>query len=305
MDYNVSTDGYAPADFPDANETRPSDTLFDYGVSNTESPVGTCVNNLVSRHLYEIKEKTSGGGATMPSQWKRKINEFVLFKMNDILEFASKPLAKHPVLGPAELLMRKFSRGNFSPSHQSVREIALDASGIDVVAMINAELVKFEPGTLKGYLETTRYLYDKYKEAGEKIIQNDGILQMRLDLFDKVQKRVSALSELQVNEEFAALAAASETYLGRIFEENRIEECYKNLIESYRVFLLLRDILSVRGYIDTLGNEPLCGICFSGSVQYAVSPCGHTFCSTCVKKQMSQCYMCRGQIKDRVKLFFG
>lgn len=305
MDYNVSTDGYAPADFPDANDTRPTDTLFDYGISNTYSPVTTCVNNLVSRHMYEMKEKTSGGGATTPSQWKRKINEFVLFKMNDILEFASKPLAKHPVLGPAELLMRKFSRGNFSPSHQSVKEVALDASGIDVVEMINAELVKFEPGTLKGYQETTRYLYDKYKEAGEKIIQNDGILQMRIDLFDKVQKRVAALSELQVNDEFSALAAASETYLARIFEDNRIEECYKNLIESYRVFLLLREILTVRGYIDTLGTEPLCGICFSAPVQYAVSPCGHTFCGTCAKKQMTQCYMCRGQIKDRVKLFFG
>lgn len=305
MDYNVSTDGYAPADFPDASETRPTDTLFDYGISNTESPVTTCVNNLVSRHIYEMREKTSGGGATMPSQWKRKINEFVLFKMNDILEFASKPLAKHPVLGPAELLMRKFSRGNFSPSHQSVKEIALDASGVDVVAMINAELVKFEPGTLKGYQETTRFLYDKYKEAGEKIIQNDGILQMRLDLFDKVQKRVAALSELQVNEEFGALAAASEAYLARIFEENRIEESYRNLIEAYRVFLYLRDLLSVRGFIDTLGNEPLCSICFTSPVQYAMSPCGHSFCATCVKKQMSQCYICRGQIKDRVKLFFG
>ncbi len=303
--YSGSTEGYAPADFPDASETRPSETLFDYGLTHSEAPVTMCVNNLVSRHVYEMREKTSGGGATMPSNWKRKLQEFVLFKMNDILEFASKPLAKHPVLGPAEILMRKFSRGNFTPSHQSIKEIALDASGIDIIASLNAELVKFEPNTIKGFQESTRFLYDKYREAGEKIIQNDGILQMRIDLFDKVQKRVSAFSELQVNDEFAALAQASEAYLARIFEENRIEEAYKNLIEAYRVFLVLRDILTVRGCIDTLGTEPLCSICFSAPTQYAVTPCGHTYCATCVKKQMSQCYICRGQVRDRVKLFFG
>jgi len=36
----------------------------------------------------------------------------------------------------------------------------------------------------------------------------------------------------------------------------------------------------------------------------AIVPCGHTFCGGCAKKQNTNCYICRGQIRERIKLYF-
>ena len=50
--------------------------------------------------------------------------------------------------------------------------------------------------------------------------------------------------------------------------------------------------------------EPLCPICISDSITTAISPCGHTFCSGCAKRMVNECGVCRGRIRDRLKLYF-
>jgi len=144
-----------------------------------------------------------------------------------------------------------------------------------------------------------------YRESADEIVRQDTILQSRLVAFDKVQIRVLALSELQVNEDYEPMALASEAYLKRIFNENSLEPIYKALIEAYRKFLLLRDIVHLRRLGDSIESQPLCNICFEESIQFTVTPCGHTYCGTCVRKQFVNCYVCRGPVKERVRLFLG
>ncbi len=294
---------YAPADFGDADEERPNAAFFDFGITNSSTIFTTAVNNMANRHIYEIRERLPGTPQGAQTS-RRRLRDFLLNRMNDILEFAAKPLAKHPTLGPAELLIRKFSRGNFQVSHHSLKDIALDGSGVDVVSVVNAQLAKY-PMTVAGFQEATAFLLESFREAGEEIVRQDALLQSRLDVFDKVQARVSALGELQANEELTALIEATHAYLEKIFQSTEIEECYTAIITAYRKFLLLRDILISRRVVETTMSEPLCSICFSDSIQYVLNPCGHTFCAGCVKRQVSQCYICRQGVKDRVKIFIG
>jgi hypothetical protein len=262
------------------------------------------VNNVVSRHVYEMRQKTP----SLPmasSQWRRRLREFLSKRANDLLEFIAKPLAKHPSLGHAETLIRKFSRENFSASHGTLSEVALDASGVDIYSSIENGLQQFQQHTLKGFHESGRYLFDMFREAGEEIVRQDTLLQSKLDIYDKIHARIVILSELEKTEHYAPLAEATETYLKDIFDKNQIEESYKSLIEAYRKFVILKDIISFRRFADSTISEPLCNICFEDQIQYAITPCGHTYCGTCIKKQLTNCYICRGIVKDRVRIYFG
>ena len=293
---------YAPANFGDADDERPLNSYFDIGTENLATPYTIAMNNFVARHVYEVKQSTPP--FITPNQWKHRFREFLVTHTNDILEFASKPLAKHPTLGPAEALLRKFSRGNFVVNHASLRDVVLDVSGVNITIGIDEGLKQFEH-TIKGFQEQTRYLFEIFREATEEVVRQNTILAQRLAVFDKIQARIIGLLEGDVNEFFQPLAEATEKYMNKVFEDNKIEETYKILIEAYRKFFVLKDIVSFRRLIDTSLEEPLCNICFQEQIQYALTPCGHTYCGTCIKKQLSQCYICRGVVRERVKLFFG
>jgi hypothetical protein len=293
---------YAPADFGDADDNRPIGAFFDIGISQTTAPYTTAMNNVVQRHLFEVKQNTTP--SITPNQWKRRFRDFIMTHTNDVLEFATKPLAKHPTLGPTEILIRKFSRPNFLPNHSSLRDIALDASGVDILTSIEQGLRQFDH-TLKGFQEQSRYLFDLFRGSLEEIIRQNTVLSTRLAVFDKAQSKIMGLLEGEQNEFFQPLAESTEKYLKKVFEDNQIEEVYKTMIEAYRKFFLLKDIVSLRRILDTSIEEPLCNICFQEQVQYAIAPCGHTYCGICIKKQFTSCYICRGPVRDRIRLYFG
>ena len=292
---------YASADFTDAEEQN---TFFlDSYPTTAELNYSTLLNNTLERHTYEIREKVQTTPVTS-AQWRRRFREFLTIRVKDLLEFAAKPLAKHTTLGPAEILIRKFGRMNFVANHHTLRDVALDASGINITALVEEGLKQF-PHTLKGFQEQTRYLFDMYRESAEEIVRQDTVLQLRLSTFDKIQSRVTGLTELQVNDEYEPMALATEAYLQRIFNEHSLEPVDKALLEAYRKFLLLRDIVHMRRLADAIESQPLCNICFEESIQFAITPCGHTYCGTCVKKQFSTCYVCRGTVKERIRLFLS
>jgi hypothetical protein len=91
----------------------------------------------------------------------------------------------------------------------------------------------------------------------------------------------------------------------KLMEENAIEKAYTDAVEAYRRFATLKEMIQFFRFTDLQDKEPLCSICLTESVGFAVVPCGHTFCGTCLKRQTLSCYMCRTHIRDRVKLFFG
>jgi hypothetical protein len=287
---DLTSGNFASADFPDATET----SLADYPIDS----YSTTLNNCVIQHLTEIKEKIP---VTQNTNWKKRMREFILTKNNKLLEFLTTRLEKHPVLGPVEVFFSKFSK----PTHfnRTIKEVSLDISA-NVLETIDNSCVENGYLPLNKYEEQTIFLMDQYKTITEKILDKEKLLKIKLLNLDSIQTKVNSLITLKRNEHYDALMENMEKYMELTFNDNSIEEDYNSIIEEYRKFLSLRNIIKTIRTIESTEKEPLCSICFDDTIQYAFSPCGHTYCSTCTKKQSLNCSICRGQIREIVKLYF-
>lgn len=296
---------WAAANFQDAIETSPTAVMFDLGGNGGSAPYTAAVNGLLLKHLDEVKQKSLASLA-LPHGWKKRLRDFMSAKNTDLLDFLSLSISSHPTLSKGDTILRKFGNINLHANHPSVRDLVLDSSGADVISEISATLLSLRTeDSLKDYLGAVRYIYDQYREAGEEALKAEAELKARLETLDKIQSRLVTVVDLDPNESYGPLLEATEAYLGRIFEKNQIKDQYLALIAAYRRFLALRDVVLMTRAIHAQENEPLCTICLHDAVSSCITPCGHTFCGTCVKKQVGTCFICRGPIKEKVKLYFG
>jgi hypothetical protein len=297
--------GYAPASFGDANETVPASVMFDIGGNGLSTPYSGAISAIMTKQMDEIRKK-SLADVSLPTGWKKRFREFMSKKNNDLLNFLKIPMPNHPILGPGELLIRKFGNPQVTPSHVSVRDMIVDISGENVYEEINAGLLSLNgDNQLNNYALHTRTLYDLYREAGEAIFSAQASLKIKLDNLDKIQGKIANLFDIDVNDKYEPLLLATEEYLRQIYEKNDIEKQYNNVIAAYRRFAILKDIINMSRTFTSSQNEPVCSICIQEPVAFTLVPCGHTFCQGCMRKQHSECFICRGRIKERVKLYFS
>ena len=302
--YSPGISGYAPANFEDAGEMMPPEIQLDPTSTGTLIPYSQLVSNVTNRHLQEVREK-SVGPATNGAAWKKRVKEFLLNKNEDLIGFLRKPLSAHPTLSQADAFMRKFGIQNFTPTHHSLRDILLDASGVSMIPKIEEELLKIGPASSVKLTEQIRWIYDEYRSTGEKVFQTESMLRLKLDLLDKMHQKAMGLASLPMNEHSAAFQEAALQYLTSFFRDQEIEKDYNAYIEAYRRFVAFKELIGTFRFTEHVDKEPLCCICLNDSVTHCISPCGHTFCTSCVKRQMTNCYMCRTGIKERLRIFFG
>jgi hypothetical protein len=296
--------GFSPADFQDADDTRPLEIQMDPTGMGTLVPYSTLVNNALSRHLVEVKEKTTSPSPT-PGNWRRRLREFMQLKNDDLVSFLKKPLGSQSALSRAEVFVQKFGRPDFLPTHSSLQYAFLDISGSSDVGKIEQELKAVGPASPKEILDEVRWLYDMYRAAGDECLSREAALKLRLDILDKTYQKIIGFCDLPVNQDSEKVAEAIEGYVKKLYDDNSIEQEYKATIEAYRRFAALKEIIQFLRFTDVQDKEPLCSICLAESVGFVAVPCGHTFCGTCLKRQTNTCYMCRTHIRDRVKIYFG
>ena len=296
--------GFSPADFGDAEDIRPLAVQMDPTGLGSLTPYSTLVNNVFQRHTVEVKEKTINP-SPLPSNWKRRLREFMALKNEDLVQFLKKPLGSQSPAGRAELFLQKFGRPDFQATHPSLQTTFLDASGTSWMASLETEIQKKGPSSPKQLLEQLQWLYETYQTVGDECLKCEAQLKLRLDLFDKAYQKLIGLCDLPVNEDSEKVAEAVELYMKRLLEEHRIEESYTQTVEAYRRFAALREMIQVFRFTDLQEKEPLCSICLTESVSFTLSPCGHTFCGTCIKRQSQVCFMCRTTIRDKIRIYFG
>ena len=287
----------ASADFPDAIEDSPSNFII--GSDNNYS---IAINNAMEKQLNEVREKQNST-IIIQNSWKKRFREFLTTKNSKLLEFLTSKLKLHPVLGPTENFLQKFGRSNMN-SQQSLKEILLDSSGIDISEEIDALCLSNDFESSEKYVEHTKFLMEQYKLVSDKILDQENLLKIKLATLDSLQQKISGIQSLTHNEHYEELMGITEKYINKIFEENNIEVEYKNIIELYRKFNHLRELVKAVRSVELTEKEPLCSICFNEQIQYAIIPCGHTFCTTCIKRHVVNCSVCRGQIRDRVRVYF-
>jgi hypothetical protein len=281
--------GFSTADFQDAEE-----------ISSLQ-PIQGMVQNVLGHHLRE--NVISAPAQTI--QWRKRLREMMTQQNEKILSFLPRPVTEHSLLGPVETILRRYSiRQEVATSSIKTCRQLLDISGSSAHQDIADALASKGTSSLTQIKEQISILIEMYRNTGQALMDEESRLKASLEKIDKVQKRVSTIMELQENEATPELVASLEKYLAVSFRETDIETNYKNILQLYQRHLFLREALHIFK-ITQENHEPLCPICLEDSVGTAISPCGHTFCLTCCKKMVNECGMCRGKIRDRLKLYFA
>lgn len=297
---------YAPADFPDSEMTRPPESYLDSGSQSPATIYSSTIQNTLQRHIRDVRDRFCPP-VSYSNNWKKKIRDVFIRGNENVLGFLTKPISNHPTLGQTEQLIRRFSRQD-PPQGQSqliLRDLVKDISGVDTTAEILERLqAKQQENTLVTLNEQVHEIYELYRETLEKIAEKDILLKQKITTLDKIQPRLVMLLDLGVNETTSDLQNNIEKYLETVYESNNPEQEYKELLILYKKFYTLRDAVNLLRLSASSDREPICGICLNDSVTYALVPCGHTYCDQCSKRQMMQCYMCRQNSSQRVKLFF-
>lgn len=302
---------FAPASFGDAEDSRPPAAMFDIGGHSLSSPYTTAVQALLSKHTAEIRGQTDAQLQLGIGGWKRRLREFLTRKHEVLLGWLGSSVPAHHAIGPGETLLRRFTNPAVAASpvsHPSVRDYVLDCSGEDVLADIGAALTNIgeaETNPVHVYAAQTRILFEEYRLAGEAVGAAQDALMQKVEQLNRVQGKLAPLFELDPNDRWEPLMEATEAYLGRIYERANFTEEYKALIAAYRRFAILRELFLTVRMVDAHDREPMCSICLGEKVGYCLTPCGHTFCGSCARRQASSCPFCRSHIKERVKLYFA
>ena len=291
-----NSSSFASADFPDANEISPANfTLV------SDNNYSTAINNAMEKHLNEVKEKMNPA-ILIQSSWKKKFREFINTKNSKILEFLSSKLKVHPVLGQTEFFFQKF--GKYNINKNSLKDIILDNSGDDISEEIDLLLLSKDFESSETYVRQTQYIMEQYKLVADKILDQENLLKMKLALLDSLNQKIVGIQNLSHNEHYEELMTVTKKYIDKAFEENNIETEYNSIIELYRKFYHLRELIKTTRTVELTEKEPLCTICFNQQVQEAIVPCGHTYCGDCLRRHTLTCSVCRGPIKDRIKIYF-
>ena len=295
---------YAPADFLDAEETRPTELLLDPTGFGISTPYTTVTMNSLSKHLQEVKDAQQNPAA-LQNSWKRKLREFLLTKHEDLFSFLTKNVAETSPLSRVDAFMKKFGRPDFQSSATREKIIDMSQEGQSYMKSLDDDLKAHGSSSYLEIIHQTKYIMDKYKQTGEDIIRVEATLRTKLDILDKAQQKLLGIMELKQNTEFFPLLESIKVYLNSIYEDNKVEQSYNELVQLYKKLFFLRESMQFFWMFESAQREPLCAICFQDPVQYALSPCGHTFCNNCCKKQMMQCYICRNSVRERIKLYFS
>jgi hypothetical protein len=291
-------------------ENGDGDTIPEFSL-DTQIPgkFKSTVTNILSKHCSEVKASSDEIVQPVINISKKKLKELVTKHNNEIFSFMARPDKTPHVIGLAETIFRRY--GHEIPTikgHSStnvLRDLNLDASLCSVTAAFDEGLKKIQgEGGLDDFLKQTRWMFNQYKNIGEEVLRLETNLFQKIDMLDKLNNRIPMLTSLANNEALPELLDSFTKYADSVYKSSQFADNYKELVETYKKWNICRQIITLSNNFRSETHDPQCAICLTDPVTTAIVPCGHTFCGNCVKKQNTTCYICRGTIRERIKLFF-
>lgn len=266
------------------------------------------VTNIMTKHCAAIQSECDEVISSLVSFSKKKLKDLIHKHNTEIFSFLEHPEKVPKILGSAEDIFRKYGKDvptiKGVPTHHILRELKVDASVDTVVQTIEHQLASQQcSGTLATLLKQLRWLFQEYKNTGEEVLRLETTLFQKMETLDKIHQRLPSIMNLTETASLPSLIDAFSVYAKEAFQGAHFEENYTQLVEEYKKWNVCRQIISAQQAMRE-SPDPPCAICLLDTVSYAIVPCGHTFCSSCSKKQNTTCYICRGVIRERLKLFF-
>lgn len=265
------------------------------------------VGHILAKHCSDIKDQSEDIIYNVSATSKKKLKDLIVKHNNEIFSFMMCPDKVPKSLGVAETIFKRY--GVETPlikgTHPKLflKDLNLDNSIEPIIDEFDEKLKKMKGNNgLADFMKQMQWMYFQYKHIGEEVLRLETTLYEKIERLDKLHEKIPLITQLDTNDALPELIQSFTKYAQRIYEASHFEENYKDLVLAYKKWNICRQVVSVQGVIHHT-TEPQCTICLIEPISSAIVPCGHTFCSSCSKKQNTMCYICRGQIRERIKLY--
>lgn len=266
------------------------------------------ITNILSKHCAEIKLVSDDIVNPMISTTKKKLKELITKHNNEIFSFITNPNRSPQLIESAETIIKKYEHEiptiSGETATQILRDLNLNLDMSSATDFFDTGLKKLKGDTdLNSFIAQNRWIFNQYKILGEEVLRLETNLFQQIETLDKLYNRTQLITSLTTNDVLPELINTFSKYADNIYKSTDIETTYKELVETYKKWNICRQIISTHNAFKNESN-PSCAICLNDPITSAIVPCGHTFCSMCIKKQNTTCYICRGTIRERIKLYF-
>ena len=298
---------YASAELQEGDDMSPLE--FNLDAPSGPGPYSSVVQNILSRHCAELRTQSESVLLPLHQISKKRLREVLTKQNNDLFRFLQRPDRTPNPAGIAETIFRRYGHDvpNLCRNSSAIsREVNVDVSMNNAIVDIDSNLQRHGGTNTTSLVAQLKWVFTQYRNLGEEILRLETLLLQKANVLDKLQQRMPLLTSLAVNDALPSLLEQFSVYLEKTFQDSKFEEVYKQLVEVYKKWLVYREIVNLQlATSDTPSTEPMCGICLTDSIAFAVVPCGHTFCTGCSRKMNMACYLCRGTIREKLKLYFN
>lgn len=277
--------------------------MEDLPPSAAASPMLTAMHNITARNLHEI-QIAAPDDRTFLRQWRRQLQDCMTTQTTHMLQFlvasdaSGSPSPIEEVQRRCAEVLGRYSRPTWSFT-SSITDIRISRDMSATYADIERELGV----SLESLRETQKKATRLYVNSAIALGLAESRLEEKLRRFDAIAKRVNELMFLEPTPELEPMTVAVAAYLQSVLTKISLKEDYEEVVGQSKRFAALRPVVNLMQVQKQVA--PTCTICMHKEVSVAATPCGHTFCEDCCKSQMTACYICRLQIRDRVRLYFS
>jgi hypothetical protein len=264
-------------------------------------PMSAAIHNISTRNLHDINTGLPDDRQFLRS-WRRNLQDCISQQNARIVQFliadASGDIQTTDVVRRCTDILSKYSKPTWNFA-SSTRDLSLPSSTTDAAAAIEQEL-GISPATLREYMRKAIRLY---ANAASALSSAEIRLEEKLKRLETLVGRINDLMFLEPTAELEQMTEPAHAYLNSVLSKISIDTEYTDLVEQYKRFALLKGVVNIGAFQKQAA--PICTICMTKEICHAVTPCGHTFCEECCQKQLTACYICRVQIRDKIRLFFN
>jgi hypothetical protein len=275
-------------------------------------PMTAAMHNISARHLHDIATTLPDDRQFLRS-WRRQLQDCLSQQHSRLVRFliadgggssgggavtAVTDVDSTEFIRKANDILTKYAKPTWNFA-SSTRDLALSTDTTTAAAAIEAEL-GMSPAALRDIQKRAIRLY---AAAATAVAAAEGRLEEKLKRLETIHGRVSDLMFLEPTPALETMTAATRGYLDSVYEKVDLEPDYRDLIEQYKRFSVLRSAVGLGQFQRPAA--PTCSICMTREVTQALTPCGHTYCDECTRSQLTGCYICRVQIRDKIRLFFN
>lgn len=264
-------------------------------------PMTGAIHNISARNLSDI-------GALVPDDrqflrsWRRQMNECLAQQNSRMIRFLiadiSGDFTESDMVRRCNDVLQKYSKSTWNFS-SSIRDLSTSFSLESTSEEIGREL-GLEPSVLRDALKRTVRLY---VNSATSLTTAETRLEEKLKRLEAITGRINDLMFLEPTSSLETLTEPTRVYLDSVLGKINIEDDYKEMVTQYKRFSVLRGLVSLMSFQRT--PNPTCTICMTKEISFALTPCGHTFCEECCRSQITACYICRVQVRDKIRLFFS